>query len=130
MTRHPASFLVATAGLCVAAANVAKAQAWAPPSGEGDISFTYQRIENTGHRRTNGFLAPRGRSLDMSLYFEAEYAFTDRLSLTAGLPYVFAKYTDPNPPPPPIPFLPEDGCRCWQTGWQDFGITGRYNLVG
>ena len=66
----------------------------------------------------------------MSLYLEAEYAFTNRFSVTAGLPYVFAKYTDPNPPPPPIPFLPEDQCRCWQSGWQDFGFTARYNLVG
>jgi hypothetical protein len=101
-----------------------------PPRGEGDISVTYQRIENTGHRRTNGFLAPRGRSLDMSLYLEAEYAFAKRLSINADLSYVFAKYTDPNPPPSPIPFLSEDECRCWQTGWQDFGITARYNLVG
>jgi hypothetical protein len=66
----------------------------------------------------------------MSLYLEAEYAFTNRLSITAGVPYVLAKYTDPNPPPSPIPFLPEDECRCWQMGWQDFGITARYNLVG
>jgi hypothetical protein len=35
-----------------------------------------------------------------------------------------------NPPPSPIPFLSEDECRCWQTGWQDFEITARYNLVG
>ena len=66
----------------------------------------------------------------MSAYLEAEYAFTDRFSVTAGLPYVFAKYTDPNPPPNPIPFLSEDACRCWQSGWQDFGITARYNLIG
>ena len=116
--------------LFLATANHAKAQAWVPPAGEGSIGFIYQRIDNTGHRRTNGFLVPKGRSLDMSLYLEAEYAFTDRLSVTAGLPYVFAKYTDPNPPPSPIPFLPTDQCRCWQSGWQDFGITARYNLAG
>lgn len=116
--------------LFLAAANHARAQAWVPPRGEGSITFTYQRIDNTGHRRTNGFLVPRGRSLDMSLYLEADYAFTDRLSITAGLPYVFAKYTDSNPPPPPIPFLPGDQCRCWQSGWQDFGVTARYNLAG
>jgi hypothetical protein len=100
------------------------------PRGEGSISFTYQRIDNTGHRRTNGFLVPAGRSLDMSVYVEAEYAFTNRLSLTAVAPYVFAKYTDPHPPPAPIPFLPVDACRCWQSGWQDFGIAARYNLIG
>ena len=112
------------------APNHAEAQAWVLPRGEGTLSFTYQRIDNTGHRRTNGFLVPRGRSLDMSLYLETEYAFTNRFSVTAGLPYVFTKYTDPNPPPPPIPFLPGDQCRCWRSGLQDFGMTARYNLVG
>ena len=65
----------------------------------------------------------------MSLYFEAEYAFTNRISLIAGLPYVFAKYTDSNPPPSPIPYLPVDQCHCWQSGWQDFGVTARYNVA-
>jgi hypothetical protein len=130
MRRRPGFSYVVAAALCVIAANDAKGQAWVLPRGEGSISFTYQRIDNTGHRRTNGFLASRGRSLDMSLYLEAEYAFTNRLSVTAAVPYVFAKYTDRNPPPSPIPFLPEDACRCWQSGWQDFGIAARYNLVG
>jgi hypothetical protein len=116
--------------LFLATANHAKAQAWVLPGGVGTISFVYQRIDNTGHRRTNGFLVPRGRSLDMSLYLEAEYAFTNRFSVTAGLPYVFTKYTDPNPPASPIPYLPVDQCHCWQSGWQDFGLTARYNLTG
>src|SRR5215831_19444226 len=128
--RRSASSYAVIATLWVMTANQAEAQAWVLPRGEGDISFTYQRIDNTGHRRTNGFLVPRGRSLDMSLYLEAEYAFTNRLSVTAALPYVFAKYTDPNPPPSPIPFLSEDQCRCWQSGWQDVGLTARYNLIG
>ena len=51
------------------------------------------------------------------------------LSLAAGLPYVFAKYTAPRPPPPPIPILPWDQCHCWQSGWQDWGFTARYNVV-
>jgi hypothetical protein len=116
--------------LWATAANDANAQAWVLPGGEGAITFTYQRIDNTGHRRTNGFLVPHGLSQDMSLYLEAEYAFTDRFSVAAGLPYVFAKYTDPNPPLYPIPFLPQDQCRCWQSSWQDLGISARYNLVG
>src|SRR5215831_11093394 len=129
MRRRDFSYVI-TIALLMTAPNDATGQAWVLPRGEGAISFTYQRIVNTGHRRTNGFLTPRGRSLDMSLYLDAEYALTNRLSVTAGLPYVLAKYTDPNPPAPPIPFLPEDQCRCWQSGSQDFGVTARYNLVG
>jgi hypothetical protein len=116
--------------LVLGTATNAKAQAWVLPRGEGDISFSFQDIGNTGHRRTNGFLVPRGTSVDRSIYLELEYGLTDRVSFTVGAPYVSAKYTDPNPPPPPIPFLPVDQCRCWQSSWQDFGLAARYNLVG
>ncbi len=130
MRRHDASPAAIAFVLLLTTGNHAGAQAWVLPQGEGLVGFTYQTIDNTGHRRTNGFLVPRGRSKDMSLYLEAEYAFTGRFSVLAGIPFVFAKYTDANPPPPPIPFLPNDQCRCWQSGWQDFGVTARYNLVG
>ena len=116
--------------LFLAIANHANAQAWVLPQGDGAVTLSYQTIGNTGHRRTNGLLVPHGLSEDMSLYLEVEYAFTSHFSVTAGIPYVFAKFTDPNPPAFPIPFLPVDQCRCWQSGWQDFGITGRYNLGG
>lgn len=66
----------------------------------------------------------------MGLYIEGEYAFTDRFSVSAGLPYVFAKYTATVPPSPPIPYPPVDQCHCWHGGWQDFGFTARYNVVG
>src|SRR5215475_8981572 len=65
------------------------AQAWVLPKGAGTISLTHQRIYNTGHRRIGGFLDKGGQSTDMAVYVEGEYAFTDRLSLSAGLPYVF-----------------------------------------
>jgi hypothetical protein len=100
-----------------------------PQGGQGAVTISYQRISNTGHRLSDGFLDKGGRSLNMAVYIEGDYAFTDRFSVTAGLPYVFGKYTDPNPPPPIFPFLPWDQCRCWQSGWQDFGFTARYNVV-
>jgi hypothetical protein len=55
---------------------------------------------------------------------------TDRFSISAGLPYAFAKYTAAVPPAPPIPCPPVDQCHCWNSGWQDFGLTTRYNVVG
>jgi hypothetical protein len=115
--------------MLLANTNPGRAQAWVSPAGEGSVTFIYQTLDNTGHRLTNGQALPVATSFDMSLYFEAEYAVTSRVSLVAGMPYVFAKYTDSNPPPAPIPFLPVDQCRCWQSGWQDFGITARYNLA-
>jgi hypothetical protein len=129
--KHAEGFSAASVAFALLlSTNHASAQAWVLPRGEGLFTFSYQRIDNTGHRRTNGFFVARGVSLDMSVYLEAEYAFSDRFSVTAGLPYVFAKYTDANPPPPQIPFLPTDQCRCWQSGLQDFGVTARYNLAG
>ncbi len=112
-----------------AIASSAVAQAWIAPRGFGSVSLSYQSISNTGHRRSNGFLVEAGQSLNMGLYLEGEYSLTDRLSLGAALPYVFGKSTTVNPPPPPIPYFPWDKCHCWQSGWQDFGFTARYNLV-
>jgi hypothetical protein len=114
--------------LLVSLPRIGGAQAWVPLRGQGAVSFSFQRIDNAGHRLSDGFLAPGGSSVNMSGYIELDYALTDRLSFTAGLPYVFGKYTDTQAPPPPLPFLPRDQCRCWHSGWQDFGITGRYNL--
>ena len=65
----------------------------------------------------------------MSLYLDAEYAFSRRLSLIVGLPYVFAKYTDSKHPPSLVPYLPVDQCHCWHLGIQNIGATARYNLA-
>jgi hypothetical protein len=107
----------------------AAAQAWAPPAGTGSVSVVFQRIDNTSHLLTDGSRIQSGMSLDVSVYVEAEYAMTDRLSVSVGLPYILAKYVDPLPPPPHVPYLPVDQCHCWQHGWQDFGFTARYNVV-
>ncbi len=116
-----------TAFLAIACS--AHAQAWVPGAGVGSVTFSYQRISNTGHRLSDGFLREAGQSLDMGLYLEAEYAVTNRLSLVAGLPYVFGKYTALNAPPPVFTYWPWDQCHCWQSGWQDWGFTARYNVV-
>jgi hypothetical protein len=112
----------------VAASGTAAAQAWSAPAGVGSVSVTYQFIDNAGHRLTDGTLLPDGKSTNMGVFFEADYAFTDRFSISAGLPYVAAKYIGPGPPPPGIPYFPEEQCHCWNSGWQDFNVTARYNL--
>ncbi len=111
--------------VCLTAAG----QAWAPPAGSGAVTISYQRIGNSGHRLTDGTLIEGGQSLNMAVFVEGDYALTQRLSFTVGLPFVFSKYTDSNPPPPPFPYLPIDQCHCWQKGWQDFGFSARYNLL-
>jgi len=103
----------------------AQAQAWTPPAGSGSINVVFQGIDNRGHRNADGSYDPSGKSRDGSLYFEFEYAVTDRLVVSAGLPYVFAKFIGPAPP---FPMQPVDECYCWNSGWQDFTFSTRYNI--
>ncbi len=121
--------LAFTLAALAAAATSAWAQAWVPAAGVGSVTSAIQSVDNDGHFVTDGRFFPQGQSVNNRVDIEVDYAVTDRLSLSAGLPFVFAKYTDPNPLPPFVPFLPVDECRCWQSGWQDFGVTARYNLV-
>ena len=122
------------------APDTAWAQAWVAPAGLGSVTVAVQNINNTGHIFTDGLFLQVGRSVNTRIDIEADYAITDRLSLSAGLPFVFAKYTDPVPygpsgvavsdvPAGQIPFPPRDECRCWQSAWQDFGFTARYNVI-
>jgi hypothetical protein len=107
----------------------ASAQAWVAPAGVGSITMAVEDLDYSGHLTTDGTFVAAGRSVHNRVDVEFEYAITDRLSVTAGIPYVFGRYVDPAPLPEPIPTLPVDECRCWQSGWQDFGFAARYNLV-
>ena len=108
------------------------AQAWARRSGEGSVTLAFQGIDNTGHVLSDGSTVPVGKSRNASIYVEAEYAVTNRVSLSAGVPFVFAQYRGPRPPPgeaEPPTVQPVDACYCWQDGLQDFGLTARFNLL-
>lgn len=117
----------AVGAVLLTAAPRASAQAWVPPAGAGSVTVAAQRIDNTGHIDDREIAVPGGKSRDLSIYVEAEYAWSDRISFVAGIPFVFAKYE--GPPPPNLPLLENDLCRCWQHGWQDFGFTARYNVL-
>ena len=116
--------------IAIVAPSAARSQAWVPPARVGAVTLGFQWIDNTGHLLSDGnedVVFP-GRSLNASIYLAVEYAFTDRLSLEVGLPYVFSKFIGPGTTPPP--FLPVDSCYCWHGGFQDFGFIARYNAVG
>jgi hypothetical protein len=125
--RWTAGVLMVAAVLSAASARLARAQAWVPPAGSGTITLANQVIDNTGHLLTDGSLLPDGKSRDASVYVEAEYALNDRLSIAAGLPFVFARYIGPRAAPGPPQEV--DVCRCWHGAWQDFGVTARYGVV-
>lgn len=112
------------AALAFAPAPVA-AQAFTLPQGVGAVTLAGQYIDNTGHRLSDGFLRKAGESVSMSALLEVDYGFSDRLSGTFGVPYVWAKYTGGQPP---RSRLPVDICACWHSGLQDLSFTARYRL--
>jgi hypothetical protein len=112
--------------LAAAPAGPAAAQAWVGPAGTGSISVAVQGINNTGHISPDGTFVKTGESKNATIYVEAEYAATDRLTISVGLPYVFGKYTSLDPTPGGL--RPVDECRCWNSGFQDVSLTARFNL--
>lgn len=115
-----------TAAASLNSANLVLAQAWVPPAGAGAVSIAYQAIENTGHRLTDGSVLKGYESVSRSILLDVDYAFTDRFSVSIGVPYVFAKYLGPEPS---FSGLPVDECHCWNQGFQDVGATARYNVI-
>lgn len=118
---------VALALALAGAAAPAAAQAWTPPVGVGVVTLGGQWIDHTGHRLTDGTLVG-GTSESAAVFTEVEYGFTDRFAATAGLAYVFARWTDRGPEPPPFPLQPVDTCYCWDSSFQDFTFSARYRL--
>ncbi|PYQ01557.1 MAG: hypothetical protein DMF82_18965 [Acidobacteria bacterium] len=115
----------AIAAALVSAPSFVAAQAFTPPRGLAALTLAWQYVDNTGHRFSDGFLLARGQSVTQSALVELEYGVTDRLSATAGIPYVFAKYTGAMPPPSG---LPVDACGCWHSSFQDVTLAARYRF--
>lgn len=118
-------YTAAIATVIAAGPTPAAAQAFTPPEQVGSLTLAWQWVNNTGHFLTDGFLRPAGQSVTTSALVEVDYGLTDRLALTAGLPYVFAKYTGALPPPSQLEL---DACQCWNSAFQDVSIGGRYRF--
>jgi hypothetical protein len=88
---------------------------------------SFQSVDHTGHRLTDGAYLDNGRSRSAALFIDAEYGLTRRFAVGVTIPYVWIRYTDDDPTP--FAFRPVDSCRCWHSGWQDFGVTARFTLV-
>jgi hypothetical protein len=113
-------------GAVCAGASPAMAQAWVPPAGVGIVSVVFQDVDNTSHRLEDGSRLDGYDSISRGALLSLDYAVTDRLSFTIGLPYIGVKYTGPEPS---FFELPIDDCLCWNRGWQDVAATVRYSLA-
>jgi hypothetical protein len=123
--KFPVLFATAIVAALLSAPSPAAAQAFTPPAGVGEVTVAWQFVDNTGHRFSDGLFVARGQSVTTSALVELDYGFTDRLSTSIGIPYVFAKYTGASPP---ISGLPIDTCRCWNSAFQDLALSARYRL--
>ncbi len=108
----------------------AGAQAWGPRAGEGDVTVTTQVIDHIG-RIFGDQRFDCCATTNVAIAVDADFGLTNRWSVSATLPFVFAKYSG-GPPPPELPWLPYeevDSCHCLHGGFQDLGLGVHYNLM-
>jgi hypothetical protein len=111
--------------LAVLVAPAVFGQAWIGPRGETTVSLTFQRTEFTGHILPNGDRIHGGGSHSRSFALGIEHSVTDRLAVSASIPYVASKNgVDPQP------VLGRSGIDDgrYHSTWQDFRFGARYNL--
>lgn len=114
----------------VASPRAAAAQAWAPRQRQGDVTIVAQTIDHIG-RVLGDVRVDCCGTTNVALVVDADYGLTDRWSISAGLPYIFAKYRG-GPPEGPAAFLPYptvDACHCLHGAFQDVAFGAHYNLV-
>lgn len=116
----------------VASARPSAAQAWAPRTREGDVTFVVQTIDHLG-RVFKDVRFDCCETTNVAVVVDAHYGLTDRWSFSLGLPYVFAKFwardhPESPPPPPWLTLTSVDECRCLHSSFQDVSFGAHYNL--
>jgi hypothetical protein len=108
----------------------AAGQAWTPRAGDGGLTFATQMIDHVGRLLDDGTRIACCGTTNVALYVEFDYGLTNRLSVSAGIPYVFAQYRGEAPAGPAsfLPYPPADACHCLTSSFQDFGLAARYNV--
>jgi hypothetical protein len=76
-----------------------QAQAWLPEQGTFGVSLLYSDIFDTEHYLPNGDEIDVGHMRSQSLGMIVSYSPSDRVSLSAGLPYVRSEYHGDHPHP-------------------------------
>ena len=90
---HRAFWLV-IAALCPL---LVHAQAWLPKQGSVSASVAFTDIFDTKHYLPNGEEIDVGHMRTQSLFMSVSYSPTDRVMLSAGVPYVRSEYHGPRP---------------------------------
>jgi hypothetical protein len=144
--QHSTSRIGLALGLFVLCSAPASGQsAWLPVDGEANISFVFQHLNFGGHFDENGVkldgAVPSRAFLGI---FQVEYGLTDKLAITARLPYIASEFTGEHDEPVTAYLRdrydefqranPQAAVSTLDTGgfystFQDFGFTLRYNML-
>ena len=100
----------------------ARAQAWVPLEGEGQVTYSYQNVFVRDHIDFTGRRFDAGAIRAHTQVFSIEYGLTDRLALDADITHVSSRYegTVPHGPPDTGSYHP---------AFQDARIGVRYNVI-
>lgn len=103
-------------------------------TGEGSISIGLHGSSGDGTFAATGEAFPAGDVDTRATIFGVSYRFAERWTAEAKLPYVRRRHTgflshDPALLQPPQPDLPVVDDGDWHGGWQDLGLTLRYDAV-
>jgi hypothetical protein len=124
--------------ILLAAPFLLSAQAWTPPKGELNLAITYHNLFVGSHLNSDGSGFDDGQIFTQIATMDLTYAFTDRLALKVGIPYVGARYDGPSPharllDAGPVPATPCSPCGIdngkYHSTFQDFTVDLRYNLI-
>jgi hypothetical protein len=113
--------------LLLLAAGRAEAQAWLPPKGGGAVSLTLGDYAFDGHFDADGSRDPYGGTRAKSVWVEGTYAITNRLAVSAGLPFVATKFSGTFPEG--VPLGPLDKDRRYHGDFQDFRGELAWNAI-
>lgn len=108
----------------------AQNQAWVPAQGHGSVSLAYQHLFVEWHTLSDGTKGKPGTITSRTLFFNLDYGLTDRLALSAGIPYKSNKFEGTGPHDPGSldhdhgDTLIDDGR--YHSGWQDWSLGLRY----
>jgi hypothetical protein len=126
--------IAALAVSLVGSARAVSAQAFLPSAGEGNVVISYQNLRSDGHLDLNGDRMTGDSGHDPTqghaILMEAEFGLTDRIAISASLPYIGSKYEGTHPHLVMGVGPPQD----WDDGkyhgtFQDFRVGLRYSIV-
>lgn len=103
------------------------AQLWVLPRSEGSVSAIYQHIAVRDHLFSGGLRRDVGHIRTHNLSIEVDYGVTDRVSLSASLPFIQARYRGSSPHTHADGRTVDDGS--YHGGFQDLRVDARFRAM-